>query len=250
MSNRLFTMLCLGLFALLAVAPVSAEVIAIPNGDFESPVIDPAVFIYGQIYDAVDFPLLAPWQLWQGALTNPTTLGNLPYPGFSQYLIDMTGHGDQCGYLFCNDPDASNKPYWYQDLAATFDAGKEYTLSVSGAVIGGVATPGQTLEMRLGYWADGDTALTGPTIVAQRLIADTEISALWTDYSIASGAIPAEAAGKPIVVYFAQGDNPYVQGPQYYIDNVQMTAVPEPGTIAILASGILGLVIFARRKRS
>jgi hypothetical protein len=64
-----------------------------------------------------------------------------------------------------------------------------------------------------------------------------------------SSAIPADAVGKPIVVYISQGDNPYVTGPQYYFDNVQLTTVPEPGTLALLAFGLVGLLACALRKR-
>jgi hypothetical protein len=245
MFNRFFKPLLLGLmfFSLIAAGALRAEIIPVLDGDFESPVIDPAVYPYGQIYEDLSV-LFPPWHVWQGALTNPTTLSAYG----SQYGIEMTGHGDQVGYIFCGDPDAANKPYWYQELGATFEAGKEYTLSMTGAVIGGAATPGETLEMRLGYW-NGETAAAGPTIIAQRLIASDEINAGWSDYSIKSDAISGDAVGKPIVVYISQGDNPYVTGPQYYFDNVQLTAVPEPSTLALLAFGLVGLLACALRKR-
>ena len=42
---------------------------------------------------------------------------------------------------------------------------------MTGAMVEAAATPGETLEMRLGILGDGQTAVTGPTIIAQRLIA-------------------------------------------------------------------------------
>jgi hypothetical protein len=226
------------------VGAFGAESIPIVSADFESPVITNPPYQYGQIYE--NLSVLLPWVVWQGALTNPTMLdAALPGNGFG---IDMTGHGAQVGYIYCGDPSPSNKPYWYQDLAASFEAGKSYTFAMSGAMVEAAANPGQTLEMRLGYWADGQTAITGPTIVAQRLIASNEISSSWADYSIDTGPLSGDAVGKPIVVYISQGDNPYVTGPQYYFDNVSLT-VPEPGTLAIVASGLFGLLAYAWQKR-
>jgi hypothetical protein len=241
--------LVLGMLAVLCTATVAvgADTIPIVSGDFESPVITNPPYIYGQIYDQADLPLLLPWVVWQGALTNPTMLDTaLPGNGFG---IDMTGHGNQVAYIFCGDPDAANRPYWYQNLTDSFEEGKDYTLSMSGAMVEAAANPGQTLIMQLGYWDGAENGSVGPTIVAERLIDSTEISSSWGEYSFSSGVISGAAVGKPIVVYIGQGNNPYVTGPQYYFDNVQLSSVPEPGTIGLLASGLLGLMANAWRKR-
>jgi hypothetical protein len=246
--NRFNVLLFMGLMCVVATAgAANAETIAIGNADFESPAIANPPYIYGQIYDQAEFYLMAPWVLWQSALTNPAMLdAALPGNGFG---IDMTGHGAQIGYLFCGDPNASNKPYWYQNLSATFEAGKEYTLSMDAAMVETAANPGQTLELRLGYWPETPDPVAGPTVIAQKHIAYDEITSSWGNYSIASAAVSGDAVGKNIVVYIAQGDNPYVTGPQYYIDNAQLTAVPEPGTVILLTSGLLGLAVCVWRKR-
>jgi hypothetical protein len=105
------------------------------------------------------------------------------------------------------------------------------------------------LEMRSGYWGENPSALVGPTIIAQRLIAYNEISHSWVDYSTTPITVSGDAVGKPIVVYISQGDNPYVTGPAYYFDDVRVDVVPEPGTLVLLASGLLGLAACAWRMR-
>jgi hypothetical protein len=163
----------------------------------------------------------------------------------------MTGHGNQCAYMWCG-LDPSLKPFWYQDLASTFEAGKEYTLSMDAAMARGAAVEGQILEMRLGYWPETPDTTAGPTIIAQKNIAYDQITESWGSYAISSSAVTGDAVGKNIVVYITQGAPLVPSTQQYYVDNVQLSAiaVPEPGTIAILASGILGLAAFVWRKKS
>jgi hypothetical protein len=228
----------------MAFGAANAESVPIVNSDFESPVITNPPYIYGQIYE--DLSPLLPWVVWHGALTNPTML-DAALPG-SGYDIGMAGHGAQVAYMSCDTP-ATNRAYWYQELNANFEAGKDYTLSMSGAMAVGPANVGQTLEMRLGYWGETPNAMNGPEIVSQKLIGNTEITDSWSDYMISSGAVSGDAVGKPIIVYISQGQVDPVSGPQYYFDNVQVSAVPEPCTFVLLTSGLLGLMAFAWRKR-
>jgi hypothetical protein len=246
MIGRRLILAC-GVTAILCAAvPVNAGTIPITNADFESPAITNPPYAYGQIYDPLDFPSLLPWVVWQGALTNPTML-DAALPG-NGYGIDMTGHGAQCAYLYCGDPNQTNKPYWYQNLSTNFEAGKTYTLGLSAAMVETAANPGQTLLVRLGYWSGTELAYEGPTVVAEQYIAYDQITSSWDDYSFSSNAVSGDAVGKPIVVYIGQGAYPsYVTGPQYYVDNVSLTAVPEPGTVALLGTGILGLLAYAWR---
>lgn len=234
----------------VAVGPVSGQTpIPIPVADIESPDYTEPPYDYGQIYKAEDWPDMLPWNVRQGALTDVARLSDfLPL-----YNVNMTGHGDQVAYLYCGDADAGNRPYWYQDLSTTFVAGNKYTLNlqalVTSAGANSYATVGQTLEMTLGYWGENAIAGDGPTIIAQRLIGSTEISNSWADYSLTTGAVSGDAVGKPIVVYISQGNNPYVTGMPYYFDNVSLTTIPEPGTLVLLASGLVGLLAYAWRKR-
>jgi hypothetical protein len=221
-----------------------AGTITVENPSFENPALtDPAYLQIGVWETAI-----APWVGHQGYLLNKP----LYSPG------SVAAEGNQSMYMWTGDPDPSNRPYSYQTLTTNFEAGQDYTMTLAATMFVLAAAPaveGQTLEMSLGYWEEGQTGTTGPTLVAQRLIAYNEINFSWQDYSVSTGAVSADspAVGKPIVVFISQGNNPYVAGAQsqYEFDNVRCESVlvPEPCTIALLSTGIIGLSLCVRRKR-
>jgi hypothetical protein len=242
--NRNVLCLLLGIAALFAaVGAAHADSILVPNGSFETPVFTAPPYL-----DLSANPNgMAPWVCWQGYILN------LPI-----YSGNTAADGNQAVYVWTGDPDPGNRPYFFQSLETNFEAGQDYTLTLAASMwappggSAGVATPGQTLEMSLGYWEEGQTGATGPTLVAQRLIAYDEINATWQDYSVSTGAISGDdpAVGQPIVIFVSQGNAPYVTGPQYQFDNVRCdVVVPEPGTVALLVSGLVGLIAYAWRKR-
>jgi hypothetical protein len=218
-----------------------AGTITVENPSFETPALtDPAYLQIGVWETAI-----APWVGHQGYLLNK--------PLYSAGSV--AADGNQSMYVWTGDPDPSNRPFFYQSLTTNFEAGQDYTMTLAATMFvlaAGPAVEGQTLEMSLGYWEEGQTGTTGPTLVAQRLIAYNEINFAWQDYSVSSGAIAADspAVGKPIVVFVSQGNNPYVTGPQYEFDNVRCESVPvpEPGAIALLSIALIGLFLHARRK--
>jgi hypothetical protein len=255
-SRKCFLLLGIAATLFVAVGSAYADSIPIVDPSFENYVITNPPWTYGQIYESQYFNLFEPWMLWQGALTNPAML-EAALPG-SGYGIAMPPElGVQCMYLWTGDPSASNRPVLYQNLDANFEAGKDYTLTVAAAMARGAAAPGQTLEISLGYWeedpgtAQFGAAAAGPTLVAQRLIAYNELTDAFNDFSVSTGAISADdlAVGQPLVVFISQGNAPYVfSDQQYYVDNVRCSSVPEPSAFALLASGLLGLLICGWKK--
>jgi hypothetical protein len=244
MITRYCKLLIVGILAVsLAAAGVAqAGIITIPDSGFESPVALPENgYPY---YCTTDAPSLLPWAgggasiydvagyygaYAEGNVTNPT--------------------GTQCGYL---GNQLGMRPYLFQTLADTFKAGSEYTLTVGAALYqgGGAAIdPNQSMCIQLGYWTGAPDGSAGPTIVAERQIALGELlEGTLQDFSIGTGAISGDAVGQPIVVYMARTAGAPI-GRQYSLDEVRLVEVPEPGTIALLSCGLIGLAAFVWRKR-
>jgi hypothetical protein len=143
------------------------------------------------------------------------------------------------------------RPYLFQTLTNTYEAGSNYTLTVGAALYQGGAVaidPAQLLSFQLGYWAGAPDGDAGPTIVAERQLALSDLlEGTLQDFTINTGAVSSDAVGKNIVVYFARAAGA-PSGRQYSIDNVRLE-VPEPGAVILLATGLLGLAACAWRKR-
>lgn len=230
---------CAGVL-LMAAGAAHAEVITVGNPSFETPTLTDPSYLQIGVWETS----ITPWVGHQGYLLNK--------PLYSPSSV--AADGAQSMYMWTGDPDPTNRPYFYQILTTNFESGQDYSLTLAATMFvlaGGPAAEGQTLQMSLGYWEDGQTGATGPTLVANRLIGSTEINSAWQDYSVSSGVISADnpAVGKPIVIFVSQGNAPYVTGPQYEFDNVRCSSVPEPSTIALLATGLIGLLGYARHKR-
>jgi hypothetical protein len=219
----------------MAVAAVQAAPITIPDASFEEPVVGSPWYTY----DA------APWINQWAATVNP-----LQYAAAYGEGAITPADGNQVCYLNPSSAEPTNRAWYYQTLSTAYQAGGTYTLSMAAAMYQNPGVAGQYLSMRLGYWPGDPDPNTGPTIVAERLIDSlTELSVgVFADFSVTSSAVSGDAVGKPIVVYISRGDVSEV-GPQWYVDNIRLSAVPEPGALVLLASALMALAASAWRKR-
>jgi hypothetical protein len=235
-------LLILGFLAVsFAAVGGQAGVIAIPNSGFESPVINLVDYPVGCTIDA---PSLLPWVGQAGSIYNPTIYSGLYGEGFI-----TPDEGSQVGYFGLQVP--ATRAYYYQTLPETYAAGVEYSLTAALAQYDAMYAldPGESVTVRLGYWADTPDGDVGPTTVAERVVTAAEVAAgTWAHFTANTGPVSGDAVGKQIVVYLAEGEGSTTGG-QMVIDNVQLTSVPEPGTIALLSCGLIGLAAFAWRKR-
>jgi hypothetical protein len=235
-------LLILGFFAVsFAAVGVQAGVIAIPDASFETPDLSATPLPYTSDPTGAD---LAPWSGAAAAIYNVAAYA-IPY-GEGNVTNPL---GAQCGYLGNQVP---QRPYLYQTLADTYKAGSIYTLTVGAALYQGGAVaidPNQSMCIQLGYWTGTPDGGVGPTIVAERQIALGELlEGTLQDFDVTTSAISGDAVGQPIVVYMARTAGAPI-GRQYILDDVHLVEVPEPGTIALLSFGLIGLVAFAWRKR-
>jgi hypothetical protein len=132
-----------------------------------------------------------------------------------------------------------------QTLSTTYEVGQHYILT-TGIQGGGGMPVGFPMEMELYYLDGGGNQV--PVATSTVLNSNAGTITFLPDQTLTSAAVGAgdAFAGKNIGVSFIQTNN----GGQAYwdLDNVRLTAVPEPGTVALLAAGSLGLLAFARRR--
>jgi hypothetical protein len=233
-----YCILFLMVVSLLAVGTVQADPIAVPDASFEEPVVvDPP-------YTVGAGPLL-PWVGQWASIANPVIYGL----GYGEgYIVPQDGNQ----VLYLNPLSVSNRPWVYQTLPDVYVAGLDYSLSAAVAPYDGnlyPLDPGQVLTVRLGYWAGAEDGDAGPTIVSEVLATAAELTAeTWANFTTSTGPVAGDAVGKNIVIYIGKADVS-TAGPQWWVDDVRCVKSPEPGTIALLVSGLLGLVAYAWRKR-
>ncbi len=222
MRNGRFAVLLLG--GLLCTAGVVQAQNLLTNGDFEATVLGtPNQGWVNPIpgwteYDPTGV-FSSPW-----APNYPMPGNNEPYTGIWNNAAggaDMSHSGNQCYAVGQNYP---NMLHLYQDVAT--NVGQDYLVSFWAMANEGtgdldVTFDGQEVESII----DGGT----PT---------------YTQYSQTIKATDTTSR-LDIGATFYEGTD------AWYIDDVSVTAtaVPEPGMLALLASGLLGAAIFAWRKR-
>jgi len=170
--------------------------------------------------------------------------------------------GNQAAYLFSfpqvtlfQDYDSMdyNDAGPTHDFNAKFEVGKSYnlTLGVYGKGFSGNMTEGSMLSLSL-YYRDGANmvAVGSPTIVTYSAAMFPTGGALnLLDYQVTLPAVQASNAwaGQQIGIKI---ESLYGTGDGYWdIDNVRLTAVPEPSTLALAGIGV-SVLVTARRRRA
>lgn len=176
---------------------------------------------------------------------------------------------DQIGFMLADpaanggtDPDDEDFVSIYQQSTDVFEAGKDYrfTLAVGQAV---TFTAGDTAPLRIAIGKIDDTPglegsevfdeIVGRSVLASEL--DNSGTGELRDFFVdleAAGLDPA-LVGESIAVQIRvavpddlQGEDLFNTGGAFNYDNARLTAVPEPGSLALLS--VAGLALFRRRR--
>lgn len=251
----------LGLAGLLTLgSTLQAQPLFVPNHSFESPnapMVDPyATTLVGSwqkpakpaYFTAVENTYGVYWEQTTGLFFAPGVYGNM---NGMQAAFIMSW--PQAGIFQDYDTQDYNDAVPSHDFDAKFEIGKSYTftLGVYGKGYSGFPmTEGSMLGLSL-YYRDGANQITVgvPTIVTYSTALFPNVGALnLIDYSV---SIPTVGAGD---AWAGQNiglkiESVYGVGDGYWdIDNVRLTAVPEPTTLGLLAlSGVLALRLRQRR---
>jgi hypothetical protein len=256
----LFLPVALCLAGLLTISnTLPAQPIYVPNHSFDSPsapMVDP--YVTTQIgswqkpakpayFDFVEANYLIFWEQTAGIFFGPGVYGNMD--GFqAAYIMAWP----EAGIFQDYDTMDYNDPVPSHEFDATFEIGKSYTLSVGvyGKGFGGFdMTTGSQLGLSL-YYRDGANLVTvgSPTIITYDPGLFPNGGANLLDYSVVIPTVAAGDAwaGKNIGIKI---ESVYGVGDGYWdIDNVRLTAVPEPSALALAALG--GLLAMRWRKQS
>jgi hypothetical protein len=170
--------------------------------------------------------------------------------------------GDQAAYMF-SFPDVGlfqdyNTTDWNDatpthDFNATYEVGKSYnlTLAVFGKGFSGNMTEGSMLELSL-YYRDGTDSMvpvqsTVITYSAAQFPNEAPLNLM--DFSVSVPTVQPgdewanQNIGIQIKSLFGTGDG------YWDMDNLRLTAVPEPGTLSLLALGLGGWFCLRRKPR-
>jgi hypothetical protein len=232
----------------LLAAPARSQSLTVPNGSFESP------------YYAMVSPYAGPnIDVWQKA----------PAPGWwtaagysAEQWTDSAGifvnvtntpgitpidncDGRQLAFMF-------SVPGYelYQSLGTTYQVGQSYQLTV-GIQGGGYGMQvGCPMAIELYYTdANGNRIPVGATQATNTN--STGVLSHLTDYTLTIPAVAASDpwAGQNIGVDLVQSANSSQAGGYWDVDNVRLTASPEPGSMTLLAVAGIGMLA-ARRWRA
>jgi hypothetical protein len=228
----------------LMARPAASAPIAIPNGSFESPYADMvSPYATSSISDWQKAPVPAWWtgygysaQQWTDSAG---VFVNVPFAPIDN--VDER----QAAFMF-------SPPGYelFQDLtAATFEVSQSYhlTVGIEGGGYGMLA--GVPMEIRLYYRDAGDNRVT----VGAKVATNTNTTGVllhFTDYQLDIPAVAASDpwAGKNIGVQLISTADFTNSGGFWNIDNVRLTATPEPASLALLAIGA-GVLAVRRRSR-
>lgn len=221
--------------------PLSAQVIPIPNGSFESPTPPPGFpatplvdsWLKVPQPDGIPLPGGITWDQLAGVFPNTPV-------GAADHIDNMDGN--QAAYMFAI-PGVS----LYQQLASVFTVGNSYNLSL-GLLGGGGIAEGSSFLMSFFYVDGGNFVNIGATPITYTPGTFLNPTHLY-EFNLTLPAVQASDAwaGKNIGVQLL---STFGTGAGYWdVDNVRLVAVPEPGTVALLALGAGGMIVAGWRGR-
>ncbi|MEK7781514.1 MAG: PEP-CTERM sorting domain-containing protein [Verrucomicrobiota bacterium] len=249
----------LGLAGFLTLgSTLQAQPLFVPNHSFETPSTwgfpydtNPFITEWQQIAQPPEYAFLGPgvppWYGTSGVFSNTSPISVAPYVNVS---------GNQAGYILM-----APKVTLFQDYSvsptftSTYEIGKSYNLTLGLFARSSLATivPGSTLELSL-YYLDGSNSKVkvGSTVVSYSTAAfPSSPTPSLIDYQVNTLTVNAGDAwvGKNIGIQL-ESTIPLEMTSfgNWDFDNVRLTAVPEPTTIALLGIG-LGSLILARSRR-
>lgn len=221
---------------------LSAENIAVPNGSFETPTPPPGFPASPQV-DVWQKSAQPPQVPLPGGITWDQLAGVFPNTpeGAADRIGNMTGN--QAAYMFAIPGVAL-----FQQLDTTFQVGQSYSLTLDILGGGGIAE-GSSFLMSLYYLDAGNNQVTlGATPITYSAATFSNPTHLY-GYAANVGEIQAgdAAVGQRIGIQLL---STFGTGQGYWdVDNVQLTSVPEPTTIGLLALGAGGLLAARLRSR-
>jgi hypothetical protein len=235
------------LLAFMAARPAWADAVPVLNNSFESPVVPLQDIAFPGATDwttspgvgAGVFPNLPMDMDFGGIVAKRITNADGSQLAFINALFDPTGITD-------NGTPIKNE--FSQQLAATYQAGQAYTLSV-GVTTSSVQppSPGTKLRLELYYPSNGQLVPVAFTLVDA---ADaSQQNQMLKYYTVQTPVVDAGAAyaGQPIGVLLSTADNGPSSGGTFDMDNVTVNSVPEPASIAFV--GLAAVLCVRRRPR-
>jgi hypothetical protein len=233
-----------------------AAVITVPDGSFETPTVPPPALPF---YALNATPATStPWTGTGGNNTGifPNLAMDTNYGGVIAKRI-TNADGNQLAFIGAiYDPNGTTDAgvpvvdQIYQQLPTVYAAGQSYTLS-AGVAISSVQPPdtGSHLRLELYYLSNGNMIPVASTLLTN----DTATSLQNDSLNYFTVQTPVTAANapylnQPIGVLISTTDNTAATGGTYDLDNITVSATPEPGSVALLGMGLLA--IGTRRRRS
>jgi hypothetical protein len=235
--------------ALVAGAAAHAEVVTVANPSFEDPALPPGTL--GNPFVTswnTPGPVLTEFPPGSGFFVNTNT-GNFinTAPGQPDHIDNVDGN--QAAFIAALSGNEFN-----QTLATNFQPGKSYTLTVGVAHNYGGGNPAfqpdPTAKVTLSLFY---TDATGRHVLASRDVVNDALTGLSATHLIDFSAItPIVVANDPSIghgIGIAMTTTSPVanSGGFFDLDNVRVTAVPEPASVALIA--VSAGALLARRRR-
>jgi hypothetical protein len=130
-------------------------------------------------------------------------------------------------------------------LDATFEAGKTYSLTAAiGQRLGSANQPAPD-NFAVQIKTASNTLLASYAGTASDLTAGVFVDKT-ISYTVGSNDA---AIGQNIRVLIGMDNTTGTASECFEVDNVRLTATPEPGTLVLMATGLFGLLAYAWRKR-